>query len=367
MSAETIGVLITFAAYLVLLVVIGMLGERRHSKSYKDFVSADKSLGGLATALSAAASSESVWVMLGLSGLGYWKGVAALWAAIGCVAGFLFNALFITVQLRRDSARLGSLTVSDYIEDRLGDRSKILRLVSAILISFFMVCYVVAQFSGAGKLFSGMDLLGDGTPYEVGVLIGAGIVTLYMFMGGYAAVCWTDTVQGILMFLVMLGLPILALIEVGGFSGIAEVLGPLGLLSMSGAEGLSWAALGFIVGQLGIGLGYPGMPHMIVRYITVRDDVEARRAAYISVVWSVVVLFGSTTLGIAVRALYPELALTDKDAEALVLPHFCRMHLHPLLTGVVLSAVTAAIMSTADSQLMYAATSLVNDLWLIVR
>jgi sodium/proline symporter len=367
MSAETIGVLITFAAYLVLLVVIGMLGERRHSKSYKDFVSADKSLGGLATALSAAASSESVWVMLGLSGLGYWKGVAALWAAIGCVIGFLFNALFITVQLRRESARLGSLTVSDYIEDRLGDRSKILRLVSAILISFFMVCYVVAQFSGAGKLFSGMDLLGEGTPYEVGVLIGAGIVTLYMFMGGYAAVCWTDTVQGILMFLVMLGLPILALVEVGGFSGISEVLGPLGLLSMSGAEGLSWAALGFIVGQLGIGLGYPGMPHMIVRYITVRDDVEARRAAYISVVWSVVVLFGSTTLGITVRALYPELAVTDKEAEALVLPHFCRMHLHPLLTGVVLSAVTAAIMSTADSQLMYAATSLVNDLWLKVR
>ncbi len=364
MSGENVGVLVTFVVYLAVLVLIGWLGERRHSRSYRDFVSADKSLGGLTTALSSAASSESVWVMLGLSGLGYWKGVAALWAAIGCVCGFLFNALFVTVQLRRDSDRLGSVTVSDYLEARLGDRSHLLRLVSAVLITFFMVCYVVAQFSGAGKLFTGMDLLGRDTPYYAGVLIGAGIVTLYMFLGGYAAVCWTDTVQGILMFAVMLGLPTLAVVDAGGLSGIRESLEPLGLLSMSGTEGLGWAGLGFIVGQLGISLGYPGMPHMIIRYITVRDDASARQAAWISVVWSVVVLFGSTTLGIAVRAIYPDLAHTNTEAEALVLPHFCRMHLHPILTGVVLSAVTAAIMSTADSQLMYAATSLVNDLWL---
>jgi len=226
---------------------------------------------------------------------------------------------------------------------------------------------VVAQFTGSGNLFTGMELVGPDTPYWVGVVIGAAIVGLYMFLGGYAAVCWTDTVQGILMFAVMLGLPIFAVVEAGGFAGIADTLGPLGLLSMSGAEGFGWVAFGFIVGQLGIGLGYPGMPHMIVRYITVRDDVAARRAAWISVIWSVVVLFGSTTLGIAVRALYPELADSQKGAEALVLPHFCREYLHPLLTGVVLSAVTAAIMSTADSQLMYAATALVNDLYLKVR
>jgi len=365
--SETTGVLVTFVTYLILLAFIGWLGQRKHSKSYKDFVSADKSLGSLATALSAAASSESVWVMLGLSGLGYWKGIAALWAAIGCVSGFLFNALFVTVQLRRDSARLGSLTVSDYIEDRLGDRSKLLRMLSAVVITFFMACYVVAQFTGSGNLFTGMELVGSDTPYWVGVVIGAAIVGLYMFMGGYAAVCWTDTVQGILMFGVMLCLPIYALVEAGGFSGISDALGPLGLLSMSGAESFGWAALGFIVGQLGIGLGYPGMPHMIVRYITVRDDTAARRAAWISVIWSVVVLFGSTLLGVAMRVIYPDLADSQKEAEALVLPHFCRQHLHPLLTGVVLSAVTAAIMSTADSQLMYAATSLVNDLYLKIR
>jgi sodium/proline symporter len=364
MQGEHIGVLITFCAYLVLLVVIGRLGERKHAKSYKDFVSADKSLGGLVTAISAASSSESVWVMLGLSGLGYWKGVAAFWAALGCVAGFLFNALFVTVQLRRASAEGDTATVSDFIADRVGDPNGLIRILSAVIITFFMLVYVVAQFTGAGDLFHGMELLGPETPYWLGVVVGAGIIGLYIVLGGYAAVCWTDTVQGILMFLVMLGLPILAVTKAGGFGGIVETLGPTGLLSLTGAETAGWAAAGFVVGQLGISLGYPGMPHMIVRYMTVRDDKAARNAAWISIVWASVVLFGSTLLGLAVRALAPELADSQKEAEQRVIPYICRASLPPLLTGVVLSGVTAAIMSTADSQLMYAATSLVNDFWL---
>jgi len=361
---EKIGVLITFVAYLVLLIVIGRLGERKHGSSYDDFVAGDKKMGPISTALSSAASSESVWVMLGLSGLGYWKGVAAYWAALGCVVGFVFNGIFVMVQLRRESARLGSITISDYIEDRLGDKSGLLRVLSAVLISFFMLSYVVAQFTGAGDLFVGMELAGEDTPYWLGVVIGAVIIALYMVMGGYAAVCWTDTVQGFLMFLVMLTLPVLAVVKADGFSGIAEVLGPLGLLHLDGPEGVSWAVVGFMVGQLGIAIGYPGMPHMIVRYITVADDRSARQAAWISIGWGAVVLFGSVTIGLAVRAIAPELATDHKAAEQLVIPFVCREYLPPLLTGIVLSAVTAAIMSTADSQLMYAATSFVNDFWL---
>ncbi|MFH1811609.1 MAG: sodium/proline symporter [Pseudomonadota bacterium] len=364
MSAESIGVVVTFAIYLVLLIVIGRLGERRHAGSYADFVSADKSLGGLVTAISAAASSESVWVMLGLSGLGYWKGAAALWASIGCVAGFAFNALFVVVQLRRDSGRLNALTVSDYLERRFGDHSRILRLVSALIIVFFMLSYVVAQFTGAGDLLQGMQLLGPDTPYWLGVVVGAAIVALYIVMGGYAAVCWTDTVQGLLMFVVMLTLPVVAVVGAGGLGSMASILEPLGLWSMSGSETTMWASLGFVVGQFGIALGYPGMPHMIVRYITVRDEKEARRSAWISLIWAAVVLFGSAILGMAVRAMAPELVATQKEAEQQVIPFVCRTYLPSMLTGVVLSAVTAAIMSTADSQLMYAATSLFTDFWM---
>ncbi len=385
MTGENLGVLITFVFYLVLLVVIGRLSQTRHSKTYEDFVAADKSLGSLVSAISAASSSESVWVMLGLSGLGYWKGMAAFWAAVGCLAGFVFNALFVTVQLRRDSGRLRSYTVSDYIEDRLGDTSGAVRLVSALIISFFMLSYVVAQFTGAGDLFKGMGILDEASVrgaaetvglsgvldglgldpvYGVGVLVGAIIIGLYIILGGYAAVCWTDTVQGILMFLVMLGLPILAVVQAGGFSGISETLGPLGLLSITPADAAGWTALGFVLGQLGIGIGYPGMPHMIIRYITVANEKEARDSAWIAVGWSVVVLFGSTLLGLAARAIWPELAADQKAAEQLVIPTVCRTFLPAVLTGIVISAVTAAIMSTADSQLMYAATSLLNDVYL---
>lgn len=385
MTNENLGVLITFAFYLVLLLVIGKLGQNKHSKSYKDFVSADKSLGAIVTAISSASSSESVWVMLGLSGLGYWKGMAAFWAALGCALGFLANALFVTVQLRRESGRLGSVTVSDYIEDRLGDSSGVLRLVSSLIITFFMLSYVVAQFTGAGDLFKGMQIVDsagalsfaqsigiDGIlqsleldpVYVIGVIVGGLIIGLYIILGGYAAVCWTDTVQGFLMFIVMLGLPILAVVHAGGFAGIAESLGPTGLLSLTPAESAGWAALGFVVGQLGIGLGYPGMPHMIVRYFTVANEKEARKAAWISLGWSCVVLFGSTLLGLAARSIWPELATEQKEAEQLVIPTVCRAYLPAVLTGVVISAVTAAIMSTADSQLMYASTSLINDIYL---
>jgi len=364
MQTEHVGVLATFVFYLVLLIVIGRLSERKHAKSYADFVSADKQLGSLVSAISAAASAESVWVMLGLSGLGYWKGIAALWASVGCVGGFVFNAFFVNVQLRRDSGRLGSVTVSDYVEQRLGDHSGMLRIVSAVIITVFMLAYVVAQFTGAGKLFQGMELVGPETPYWLGVAIGAGIISLYIVLGGYAAVCWTDTVQGILMFLVMLVLPALAVVKAGGPSGVAAALEPLGLMSVAGPGVAGWAAVGFVVGQAGIAIGYPGMPHMIIRYMTVRDERAARQAAWIAVGWSSVVLIGSTVLGMGVRALWPDLAQAKEDAERLVLPTFCREFLPPLLTGVVLSAVTAAIMSTADSQLMYAATSFLNDFWL---
>ena len=367
----------TFVGYLGLLLFIGWLGDRRHSKGYEDFVTAGKSMGPWTTALSSAASAESVWVMLGLSGLGYWKGVAAFWASLGCVAGFAFNALFVMVRMRRDSDRLGALTLSDYLEYRLGDRTRWLRIWSAVLIAFFMTVYVVAQFTGAGTLMQEMEVFGGGTPYWAGVVVGALVVGLYVLIGGYAAVCWTDTVQGFLMAIVMVGLPAYAVSEAGGFSGIAASLAGKDYLTCLTLDGVAWAGLGFAVSQVAIGLGYPGMPHVVVRYITVRDDRAAVMAGWITIVWSTLVLFGSPLLGLAGRALFPEVADFNPDCAFLAteprkcaeqfLPFFAREFLHPVLAGVVLAAVTAAIMSTADSQLMYAATALVNDIWLRIR
>jgi sodium/proline symporter len=356
MAAHETALMITFGLYLVSLIVIGYLGERRFSRSYDDFVSAGKSLGSIVTALSAAASSESAWVMLGLSGLGYAKGLAAYWAVIGCVAGFAVNWLFVIVPVRRISGVHHSLTLADMVEDELEDRKKMLRVIGSIVIVFFMGVYVVSQFVGAGKTLHGMGLM----DYRQGVLLGSIIIAAYVLMGGYAAVCWTDALQGLLMALIMVSLPILAIVDAGGPMRIHSVIQSAGLEGFWSLKGLSiWGSVGFIVGQLGIGLGYQGMPHVVVRYITVKNEKEGRRSGMIATVWGILVLAGSVTLGIAGRVLYPVL----KDPEH-ILPRFAAEHLPPVLAGVVLAAITAAIMSTADSQLMYAATSLVNDLWL---
>lgn len=356
MEHQQISMIVTFVIYLIGLLVIGYYGERKFSKSYKDFVSAGKSMGAFVTALSSSASSESAWVMLGLSGLGYAKGTAAYWAAIGCVAGFAFNWLFVIAPIRRISGKYNSLTMADMIEDSLDDKKKVLRIISSIIIVVFMSTYVVAQFTGAGKTLNGMGLMS----YESGVWLGSLIIGIYVLLGGYAAVCWTDALQGVLMALIMVGLPILAIFYAGGIGNIHSALSDKGLETFFTLKGVSgWGSLGFIAGSLGIGLGYAGMPHVIVRYITVVDEKEGNKSGMIATLWGTFVLFGSVTLGLSARALFPELA----DAEQ-VLPKFAAAYLHPIIGGIVLAAITAAIMSTADSQLMYAATSLVNDLWL---
>lgn len=356
MEHHHIAMIVTFIIYLIGLLIIGYLGEKKFSKSYEDFVSAGKSLGAFVTALSSSASSESAWVMLGLSGLGYAKGTAAYWAAIGCVAGFAFNWLFVIKPVRQISGKYNSLTMADMIEDSLIDKYKMLRIISSIIIVVFMSTYVVAQFNGAGKTLHGMGLMS----YENGVWLGSIIIGIYVLLGGYAAVCWTDALQGILMALIMIGLPILAVFYAGGFLEIHKALSQNGLETFFTLKGMTgWGSLGFITGSLGIGLGYAGMPHVIVRYITVKDEEEGDRSGKIATLWGLFVLFGSVTLGIAGRALFPELA----DAEQ-VLPKFASVYLHPIIGGIVLAAITAAIMSTADSQLMYAATAFVNDLWL---
>ena len=372
MDVQHLSMVGTFGAYLVLLLVIGYLGDRRHSKSYEGFVAADKSLGAWTTALSSAASSESAWAMIGLSGLGFFVGLPAMWAAIGCIVGFIVNSLFVIVQLRRDSEKIGAITLSDYIEFKLNDKTRTLRMVSALIITFFMTVYVVAQFVAAGRLMEEMQVLGPSTSYELGVALGATVVGLYIFMGGYAAVCWTDSVQGVLMMLAMIGLPSYACHLAGGFGAVMDSLAAQST-SLATVELLSFGAAGFMAAQMAIGLGYQGMPHMVIRYITVKDTKAARNAALISVAWGAIALTGSAMLGIICRGLYPLdgagcsasgfCAPTQKAAES-ILYFFATNELHPIVSGLVLAAVSAAIMSTADSQLMYAATALVNDFWL---
>jgi len=345
---------ITFAVYMVVLLGIGWQGEVRFGKGYDGFVAAERSLGGWVAAISAAASSESAWVMLSLSGLGWKHGLGAYWAAGGCALGFM-TSIFVVRQLRASAAQYEVQTLGDYIAGRLGGGEKLLRTLSSLLISVFLTAYVVAQFTGAGKQMVKMKLMS----YRGGVMSGAVIVGLYVLLGGYAAVCWTDMLQGILMLFVLIALPTVALIKAGGFGPIGQVLRANNIASLwVGGKGPTGEAIGFALTYFGFSLGYPGMPHSIIRYVTIRDDREATRAAWIGGIYGTVVLFASATFGIFARALIPELADPEK-----ILPAFTAAFMPPVLGGVILAAVSAAMMSTADSQLMMSASALVHDVY----
>jgi sodium/proline symporter len=348
----------TFGAYMVLLLGIGIWADRRFGKSYEGFVSAGRSLGGWVSAISAAASSESGWVMLGLSGLGYKHGLAAYWASFGCSLGFIFTSVFVVRQLRSSAARHeGVMTLGDYLAAHFGQGPRALRSISATLITVFMVAYVVAQFTAAGKQMVGMKLLS----YQDGVWMGALIIGIYVLIGGYAAVCWTDMIQGLLMLAVLIVFPIYAVVLAGGFSAVGAKLSAAGLTEIwVGGQGPRWSAIAFALTYFGFGLGYPGMPHAIIRFITIRDEREARSAAIVAATYGTLVLFGSSSLGIAGRALIPPSVLTDPEK---ILPAFTAAYFPPVIGGIILAAVSAAIMSTADSQLMLAASSLAHDLW----
>jgi sodium/proline symporter len=364
MTAHEIAIWVTFGFYLVLLVLIGIIGEMRFSKTYEDFVVAGKGLGKWVTAISAAASAESAWLILGLSGLGFSKGFAAYWIALGGILGYWFNALFIIVQLKKEGDRLKALTLSDYVEYKLRDKTHIFRVLSALIIVFFMTAYVVAQFTGAGKQLEGMGL----TTYKQGVLIGAIIIAFYVVMGGYAAVSYTDLIQGIVMVFVLTIFPVIAIFIAGGPFEFLRKAGELGLTHLWGPESFSFFALGFIIGEaIGIAFGYPGMPHVIIRYFTVKDEDEGKKAGFIAITWGIFAYFGAVTLGIAGRVLVEMGKLIHPADAEKILPVFTKAFLHPVLAGIVLAAVTAAIMSTADSQLMYSSTTLINDLYLAFK
>ncbi len=364
MSLHNIAIWITFGFYLLFLVFIGIIGELKFSKSYEDFVAAGKGLGRWVTAISASASAESAWLILGLSGLGFTKGFAAYWIFLGGILGYWFNALFIMVKLKKEGDMFKALTLSDYMEYKLKDKTHVLRVISALLITFFMTAYVVAQFTGAGKQLEGMGL----TKYKEGVLIGAIIIAFYVFMGGYAAVSYTDLIQGIVMVFVLVVSPLIAIFIAGGPFEFLRKAGEIGLTQLWGPGSFSFFVLGFMIGEgIGIAFGYPGMPHVVIRYFTVKNEKEAKRAGFIAITWGILAYFGAVTLGIAGRVLVEMGKLSHPGDAEKILPLFTKEFLPPFFGGIVLAAVTAAIMSTADSQLMYSSTTLINDLFLAFR
>jgi sodium/proline symporter len=353
-----LGLLVAFLVYLVVLIGVGVITYRM-TRTHDDYYLAGRKLNPWVTALSAEASSESGWLLLGLPGQAFLQGIGAFWVAFGCLAGTFFNWTIVATRLRKLTGFFRAITIPDYLESRFDDRSHTLRVVAALLIGVFMTSYVAAQLVASGKALS----VTFGLDYVPAVLIGATVILFYTMMGGFFAVAWTDVVQAVMMLIGLVVIPIVGTIKLGGPAAVCSKLAECaadtsGFMSLRvGKEGIGLAT--FIVGMLGIGLGYPGQPHVLVRFMAIKKPSLVRKSALIGVIWAAVALYGAVLVGLLARALLTG-DVTDPER---VMPLMAMELLPPWVAGIMIAAAMAAIMSTADSQLLVASSSFVQDFY----
>ncbi len=354
MDKET-AVAVTLGAYLLVMLGIGVYARGR-SLDEVGFFLGGRRLGPVVAALSASASSSSAWTLLSVSGAAYAFGLGALWIFPACVGGFAVNWFLLAPRLRDRTRASGALTVTSFLAEVPGPWGRRIRVLASAVILLSFTTYVSAQFQGAGKAFHETF----GVSRELSICAGAGIVLAYTLCGGFWAVSLTDAVQGTLMAATAVLLPAAAWIRVGGIEGIREGLSSAGnpawLDPFHGLPAVS--ALGFVLGFLGIGFGYPGQPHVVNRFMAMRGGgAEMRRARFVSMAWAVLVYAGMISLGISGRVLFP--GLEDKEKVFLTSLHEL---FPPVVSGIMLASVLSAIMSTADSQLLVAGAAVSHDL-----
>jgi sodium/proline symporter len=348
-------ILVTLLAYNAALVGIGLWASRR-TRDDTDFFLGGRKLGPWVAALSASASSSSAWTLLGVSGAAWAWGLSALWLFPATVGGFVLNWLWVGPRLMRASRESGSVTLTEFIAGAPGTaaHAAIVRLSSAAILVAFLF-YIASQFQGAGLAFASTFGVSSG----LSIAIGAAIILLYTLLGGFWAVSVTDTLQGLMMAAAAVLLPVAALVHVGGpaelVSGLRASAGEHGMSLVREYPGLM--GLAFVLGTLGIGLGYPGQPHVVNRFMALRDESALRRGRAIALTWACIIYAGMLVLGLCARALWTTVPHGEQ-----VLFHAANTILPPVAAGIMVAAVLSAIMSTADSQLLVATSSVSWDL-----
>lgn len=318
-----------------------------------EFFLGGRKMNRFVVALSAVVSGRSAWLLLGISGLAYVQGISAIWAILGYTLVELFLFLFYAPRLRKYTEEHDCITIPDFYSARFSDTFGILRIIIITIFLIFMVAYVAAQFASGGKAF----FAHFGISQNLGLIITACIVLLYTLMGGFMAVSYTDVLQGIMMILALVILPVIGIIDQGGLDSIKISADHPGYLNLFSVSSLA------IIGYLGIGLGSPGNPHILVRYMSIKDPTQFRWTAIVGTIWNIIMGIGAVLIGIVGRTYFQSVSLLPgEDAETIFISLADKL-MHPVMVGLILASVFAAIMSTADSQLLVAASSIVRDLY----
>ena len=338
--------------YLAVLLAIG-IWARRSSENMAGYYIAGKRLPSWVIAFSSNATGESGWLLLGLTGMGYLVGVHAFWVIVGEVLGVACAWVFVARPFKAYSDRISAITVPDYLTHRFRDRLHIFRWMGALIAVTMVTAYVAAQFTASGKAFDAFL----NTGYEWGVWIGLVIVLFYTTVGGFKAVAYSDLVQGALMLVCLVVVPVVAISEAGGFAAtMAALSGESGdLMSPMGPEG-GLAGILSAAGYVAIGFAFLGSPQLLTRFMAARDQKQIRDGGLWAVLCVIGFDVGAVFAGMAGRALFPGLA----DPET-ILPELSAALFPAVVTGIVLMVVLAAIMSTIDSLLLWASSAVVRD------
>lgn len=355
-------IILMFIIYLIAMMAIGLVFYFR-TKNLSDYVLGGRQLNGWVTSLSAQASDMSGWLLMGLPGYAYASGLESIWIALGLAIGTYFNWKIIAKRLRVYTQLSGdSLTLPDYFANRFRDKTNILRITSALFILIFFLFYTASGFIAGGKLFSTVFHIS----YLKALTIGAFVIVCYTFLGGFMAVCWTDFFQGAMMFIAVLIVPIVGINSLGGASktiNAIENLNPNLLTFFTDVDGKKISAVA-IISLLAWGLGYFGQPHILSRFMAISSSKEVKKARIIAMIWVVISLIAAVIIGM-VGIKYIKVPLTGNNTEKIFMVMVNQMF-NPVVGGFLLAAVLAAVMSTADSQLLVTASSITEDFYKVL-
>ncbi|MCM3361099.1 MULTISPECIES: sodium/proline symporter PutP [Bacillaceae] len=348
-------VFISLGIYLVGMLLIGYYSYKKTS-DLNDYMLGGRGLGPAVTALSAGASDMSGWMLMGLPGAMYASGISSLWLAIGLTIGAYLNYLIIAPRLRTyTEVANDSITIPDFLENRFNDYSKILRSVSALVILIFFTLYTSSGLVAGGRLFESSF----NTDYKVGLFITAGVVVAYTLFGGFLAVSMTDFIQGVIMFIALILVPVVAFTDIGGVQDTFQEIKNVDPSLLDFFKGTSFLG---ILSLLAWGLGYFGQPHIIVRFMAIGSIKQLKTARRIGMGWMIVSIIGAMLTGLIGIAYYSIQGQELADPETVFIA-FSTILFHPLITGFLLAAILAAIMSTISSQLLVTASSLTEDFY----
>lgn len=344
-----------FVGYLFLLIGIGIYASRFSSEGISEFFIGGRQINRFVVALSAVVSGRSAWLLVGVTGMAYSQGASAVWAVMGYVIVELFLFLYYARRLRNFSETYNCITVPDFFAERFNDKNGYLRIALVAVFLIFMVSYVSAQFVAGGKAFASSF----GLTQTNGTIVTAIIIMAYTVLGGFLAVSLTDMFQAIFMIFALVVLPFIAIWDAGG---LPQVLGQLSSIESGFVDPLA-ISFGGLLGFLGIGLGSPGNPHILSRYMSIDDPRQLRWSAVIGTIWNVVMGWAAIFIGLAGRVYFPDIDLLPAADTENLYPALAQLHLHPVIFGIVVASIFAAIMSTADSQLLVAASAVVRDIY----